>query len=76
MRNTLKDIENAKRVMYSTLIVSIILDEIDDTNRNIDVNKLREIFAKLPIEKLVEIYNKVSENGFNFNLNTELNIFY
>lgn len=76
MRNTLKDIENAKRVMYSTLIVSIILDEIDDTNRNIDVNKLREIFAKLPIEKLAETYNNVSENGFNFNLNTELNIFY
>ena len=60
--------------MYSTLIVSIILDEIEDTNRNIDVKKLREIFVKLPIEKLVEVYNDVSENGFN--LNTELNIFY
>lgn len=74
MRNTLKDIEDAKKIMYSTLIVSIILDEIDDTNRNIDVKKLREIFVKLPIEKLVEVYNDVSENGFN--LNTELNIFY
>ena len=74
MRNTLKDIEDAKKIMYSTLIVSIILDEIDDINRNIDVNKLREIFVKLPIEKLVEVYNDVSENGFN--LNTELNIFY
>lgn len=74
MRNTLKDIENAKKIMYSTLIVSFILDEIEDTNRNIDVKKLREIFVKLPIEKLVEVYNDVSENGFN--LNTELNIFY
>jgi hypothetical protein len=74
MRNTLKDIEDAKKIMYSTLIVSIILDEIEDTNRNIDVKKLREIFVKLPIEKLVEVYNDVSENGFN--LNTELNIFY
>ena len=72
MRNTLKDIENAKKIMYSTLIVSIILDEIED--RNIDVKNLREIFVKLPIEKLVEVYNEVSENGFN--LNTELNIFY
>ncbi len=74
MRNTLKDIEDAKKIMYSTLIVSIILDEIEDTNRNIDVKKLREIFVKLPIEKLVEVYNDASENGFN--LNTELNIFY
>ena len=74
MRNTLKDIEDAKKIMYSTLNVSIILDEIEDTNRNIDVKKLREIFVKLPIEKLVEVYNDVSENGFN--LNTELNIFY
>ena len=74
MRNTLKDIEDAKKIMYSTLIVSIILDEIEDTNRNIDVKKLREIFVKLPIEKLVEVYNDVSENGLN--LNTELNIFY
>jgi hypothetical protein len=74
MRKTLKDIEDAKKIMYSTLIVSIILDEIEDTNRNIDVKKLREIFVKLPIEKLVEVYNDVSENGFN--LNTELNIFY
>ena len=74
MRNTLKDIEDAKKIMYSTLIVSIILDEIEDTNRNIDVKKLREIFVKLPIEKLVEVYNDVSENGFN--LNTELYIFY
>ena len=74
MRNTLKDIEDAKKIMYSTLIVSIILDEIEDTNRNIDVKKLREIFVKLPIEKLVEVYNDVSENGFN--LNTELSIFY
>ena len=74
MRNTLKDIEDAKKIMYSTLIVSIILDEIEDTNRNIDVKKLREIFVKLPIEKLVKVYNDVSENGFN--LNTELNIFY
>ena len=52
--------------MYSTLIVSIILDEIEDTNRNIDVKKLREIFVKLPIEKLVEVYNDVSENGYLF----------
>ena len=74
MRNTLKDIENAKRVMYSTLIVSILMDEIEDTNRNIDVNKIREIFANLPIEKLVETYNNVSENRFN--LNTNVNIYY
>ena len=47
MRNTLKDIEDAKKIMYSTLIVSIILDEIEDTNRNIDVKKLREIFCKI-----------------------------
>ena len=66
MRNTLKDIEDAKKIMYSTLIVSIILDEIEDTNRNIDVKKLREIFVKLPIEKLVEVYNDVSENGYLF----------
>lgn len=76
MRNALKDIENAKRVMYSTLIVSMIMDEIDEANREIDINKLREIYAKLPMDKLVDTYNEISENGFIQDMNTELNIWY
>lgn len=62
MKSTINVIENSKKIMFSTLIISMISEEIELSDVAIEV--LRNNFLSMSVEKLSEIYNNYSENGF------------